>query len=106
MPKKITDQQRREVEMLYRGGAAFREIAARVGVSQSTVAAVIREARIALRGGHYPADVRGRVASLYREGCTVAEIMAATGVRSQQTVYRFLRDAGVALQRKPGGAKC
>lgn len=111
MPKRLTETQRAAVEFLYKKGATYRDIAATLGIAQSSVTTLLKASGVALRGGvHFTPELRARVVALYRDGGSVLDIMAATGVASAQSVYRILRAEGVTERRRapkrPRRPKC
>ena len=110
MPKRLTETQRAAVEFLYKKGSTYRDIAATLGIAQSSVATLLKASGVALRGAHFTPELRARVVALYRAGGEILDIMAATGVASAQSVYRILRAEGVTERRRapkrPKRPKC
>lgn len=80
----------------YRQNEKIRGIAKDYNVTQATVMAVLRRNNIPLRDRkRIIPDIEEAVIALYREGKAIIEIMQLTGVKSQQTIYRILRDHNV-----------
>lgn len=80
----------------YQQNEKIRVIAKDYNVTQATVMAVLRRNNIPLRDRkRIIPDIEESVTVLYREGKSIIEIMQLTGVKSQQTIYRILRDHNV-----------
>lgn len=80
----------------YQQNEKIRVIACEYNVSQATIMAVLRRNNIALRDRkRIIPSIEEAVTALYREGKAIVEIMHLTGVKSQQTIYRILRDHNV-----------
>lgn len=80
----------------YQQNEKIRIIACEYNVSQATIMAVLRRNNIPLRDRkRIIPDIEEAVTVLYREGKSIIEIMQLTGVKSQQTIYRILRDHNV-----------
>lgn len=80
----------------YQQNEKIRVIAKDYNVTQATVMAVLRRNNIPLRDRkRIIPDIEEAVIALYREGKAIIEIMQLTGVKSQQTIYRILRDHNV-----------
>lgn len=85
----------------YIAGVALREIAQKSHVSQTTIMKVLRKNEVPLRDGKQISEESERLTvELYKSGKSIAIIMAETGIRSEQTIYRILRDAGTTTRRK------
>lgn len=93
--KLITDREKELVVELYAKGMALRKIAAYASLSQTTVLKIVREAGAELRGtkAQYREEEQARVRKLYAEGKSIKDIMRLTGIRSEQTIYRFVQAA-------------
>lgn len=80
----------------YQQNEKIRVIAKDYNITQATVMAVLRRNNIPLRDRkRIIPDIEEAVTVLYREGKSIIEIMQLTGVKSQQTIYRILRDHNV-----------
>lgn len=80
----------------YQQNEKIRVIAQSYNVTQATVMAVLRRNNIPLRDRkRIIPDIEEAVTALYRSGKSINEIMQLTGVKSQQTIYRILRDHNV-----------
>lgn len=85
----------------YIAGVALREIAKKSKVSQTTIMKVLRKNEVPLRDGKQISEDSERLTvELYKSGESIARIMAETGIRSEQTIYRILRESGVEKRRK------
>lgn len=99
--KIITEREELLVCKQYIGNWTLKKIAAYANLSQVTVLAILKRRNIPLRGGKRLATVQEcQVVELYNEGMSIIDIMTQTGVKSEQTIYRILRDVGVKLRRK------
>ena len=85
----------------YIAGVALREIARKSHVSQTTIMKVLRKNEVPLRDGKQISEESERLTiDLYKSGESIARIKVATGIRSEQTIYRILRESGVEKRRK------
>ena len=99
MPKILTNHEERLICQQYIGRWTVRKISAYANVSQTTIMAVLRRNGIELRGRKtITNDQEARVAQMYSDGCTIAEIISVSGVKSEQTIYRILRDKKIKLK--------
>lgn len=61
---------------------------------------VLRRNGIPLRQGKQISPEKEKcVVDLYRKGYSIAQIKSESGVKSEQTIYRILRDAGVERRK-------
>lgn len=99
--KKISEETRAAVTAQYASGVPVRQIAASTGLGQATVMGIVRSSGVPLRGGcSHDAAKREEVRRLYESGVPVADILRQTGVKSRQTLYRFL-DGATRRRRVP-----
>lgn len=85
----------------YRNGISLKEIATKSHISETTLMAILRRNNIPLRNGkRLSPEQEDRVVVLYKSGEAILKIMAETGIKSEQTIYRILRDAGIEKRRK------
>ena len=84
----------------YNSGVLLREIAKKSNISGATVMSVLRRNGIPLRQGKQISPEKEKcVVDLYRKGYSIAQIKSESGVKSEQTIYRILRDAGVERRK-------
>lgn len=104
--KIITEREELLVCKQYLDNWTLKKIAAYANLSQVTVLAILKRRNISLRGGKRLATVQEcQVVELYDEGMSIIDIMRQTNIKSEQTIYRILHDAGVRLRRKRGAVK-
>lgn len=85
---------------LYEEGVALREISKRVGVSQTTIMSVLRKYDVKLRDKkRISIQKRNLVVELYNQGDTIVDIRKKSGVRSEQTIYRILKEASIVIRK-------
>lgn len=85
----------------YREDVPLREISKKSKVSQTTIMKVLRRNEVPLKNGRQISEESERLTvELYKSGESISRIMAATGIRSEQTIYRILHDAGTTIRRK------
>lgn len=98
--KLITEREELLICQQYIDNWAVRKIAAYANVSQTTVMAILKRRAIPLRAGkRLTKKQEDQVVELYASGLSIREIINKTGVRSEQTIYRILRDANVERRR-------
>jgi hypothetical protein len=98
--KKITIEKEKLVCIQYKQGWAVRRIAEYVSISQTTVMSILKRHDVPLRGGrHHNDDKVNEVVSLYLKGDSIKDILEKTAVRSEQTVYRILREKEVKMRK-------
>lgn len=96
----ITDREELLICQQYVENWAIRKIAAYANVSQMTVMAILKRREIPLRAGkRLTKEQESQVVELYNSGVSIIEIINKTGVKSEQTIYRILRDADVERRR-------
>lgn len=84
----------------YNNGILLREIAEKSHISEVTIMKVLRRNKVPLRQGkQVSSDKEKLVIDLYKAGGSIARIKTESGVKSEQTIYRILRDAGVERRR-------
>lgn len=102
--KVIMEREERLVCQQYIDNWPIRKIAAYANISQVTVMKILRRRGIPLRAGkRLTMEQERQVVELYNSGLSIREIIDKTTVKSTQTVYRILRDAGVERRRAPAG---
>ncbi len=85
----------------YINGATLASIAERSHISQTTVLSILRRNNIPLRNGkRLSVQQEEEVVKLYRDGASIIEIKEKTVAKSEQTIYRILRDFGVERRKK------
>ena len=99
--KIITDREELLVCQQYKDGWTLRKIATYANISQTTVMAILRRREVSLRNGKQITEEQGKqVVDLYLSGEKIKEIMSKTSVRSEQTIYRIINNAGVDKRRQ------
>lgn len=84
----------------------LKKIATYANLSQTTVLTILRRRNISLRDGKRLSSVQEyQVVELYNEGMPIIDIMSQTDIKSEQTIYRILRDAGVERRRNRRAAE-
>ena len=84
----------------YNNGILLREIAEKSHISEVTIMKVLRRNKVPLRKGKQISPEKEKyVVDLYKNGESIALIKSESGVKSEQTIYRILRDAGVERRR-------
>ena len=85
----------------YKDGWTLRKIATYANISQTTVMAILRRREVSLRNGKQITEEQEKqVVDLYLSGEKIKEIMSKTSVRSEQTIYRIINNAGVDKRRQ------
>lgn len=98
--KIITDREELLVCQQYKDGWTLRKIATYANISQATVMAILRRREIPLRNGKQITEEQEKqVIDLYLSGGKIKEIMSKTGVKSEQTIYRIINNAGIDKRR-------
>lgn len=98
--KIITDREGLLVCQQYKDGWTLRKIATYANISQTTVMAILRRREVSLRNGKQITEEQEKqVVDLYLSGEKIKEIMSKTSVRSEQTIYRIINNAGVDKRR-------
>jgi len=99
MPKKITYREEQLICKQYTDRWPLRKIAAYASISQTTVMAVLRRNNIEFRGRKtISPEQESNVVRMYLDGYTIKDIISSSGVRSEQTIYRILRDKDIKLK--------
>lgn len=99
--KIITDREELLVCQQYKDGWTLRKIATYANISQTTVMAILRRREVSLRNGKQITEEQEKqVVDLYLSGEKIKEIMSKTSVRSEQTIYRIINNAGVDKRRQ------
>ena len=102
--KEITEREELLVCEHYAANWTLIKIAAYANISQATVLAIIKRRGVPLRGGkRITAEQENDVVKLYNTEMSILDIIERTGIKSEQTIYRILRDAGVKRRRKING---
>ena len=86
--KIITDREELLVCQQYKDGWTLRKIATYANISQTTVMAILRRREIPLRNGKQITEEQEK------------QIMSKTGVKSEQTIYRIINNAGIDKRRR------
>jgi hypothetical protein len=90
----------------YNNGVLLREIVEKSHISDATVMSVLRRNGIPLRQRKQISPEKEKyVVDLYKKGESIALIKSESGVKSEQTIYRILRDAGVERRRNRKAAE-
>lgn len=99
--KTISDREELLVCEHYSANWSLKKIAAFANLSQVTVLAILKRREIPLRAGkRLTKEQEEKVVGLYSStSLSILDIMTATGVKSEQTIYRILRDAGTKRRR-------
>lgn len=98
--RRISSNEEKQVCESYVNGLTLKEIATFAGISSSSIMAILRRNNISLRNGkRLTPKQEEMVIALYGAGAKIAKIKEDSGVKSEQTIYRILRDAGIK-QRK------
>lgn len=98
--KIITEYEELLICKQYTENWSLRKIAAYANVSQTTVLAILRRRDIPLRQGkRITPSQKAHVVELYNAGMNIASIIDNTGVKSEQTIYRILRDANIEIRK-------
>lgn len=98
--KIITDREELLICQQYKDGWTLRKIATYANISQTTVMAILRRREVSLRNGKQITEEQEKqVVDLYLSGEKIKEIMSKTSVRSEQTIYRIINNAGVDKRR-------
>lgn len=99
--RRVSDELSRIICEQYRNGIPLKEIASKSQISQSTVMAILRRNGVELRNRKQITPIQeDSVVKMYRSGASIANIKSETGVKSEQTIYRILNDAGVEKRKK------
>lgn len=99
--RRVSDELSRIICEQYRNGIPLKEIASKSQISQSTVMAILRRNGVELRNGKQITPIQeDLVVRMYNSGVSIASIKSETGVKSEQTIYRILNDAGVEKRKK------
>ncbi|MDD3040896.1 helix-turn-helix domain-containing protein [Bacteroides sp.] len=98
--KVITEREELLICEQYLANWNLKKIAAFANLSHVTVLAILKRRDIPLREGkRLSKEQEDKVVELYNDGVSIVEIKNKSGVKSEQTVYRILRDAGVERRR-------
>lgn len=99
--RRISDELSELICEKYRNGIPLKVIASKSHITESTVMAALRRNGVELRNGKRisPAQEES-VIRMYSSGASIASIRSETGVRSEQTIYRILNDAGIEKRKK------
>ena len=90
----------------YNNGILLREIAEKSHISEVTIMKVLRRNKVPLRQRKQISPEKEKyVVDLYKNGESIALIKSESGVKSEQTIYRILRDAGVERRRNRKAAE-
>ena len=99
--KIITDREELLVCQQYKDGWTLRKIATYANISQTTVMAILRRREVPFRNGKQITEEQEKqVVDLYLSGDKIKEIMSKTGVKSEQTIYRIINNAGIDKRRR------
>jgi predicted DNA-binding transcriptional regulator AlpA len=100
----MKNRQKKEAVTLYEKGNSLKEIAAATGLSVSTVWRTIKNSQIEMRPNKPPVkfdrELQERMVKLYADpNNTIRYVMDTVGIKSEQTLYRLLRENGVELRK-------
>lgn len=102
----MTDVEKRYILKLYKDGDTIKNIASELLCSESTIRRVIRDSdtpiRVSSRPAVYTDSAKEKVVELYTEGLSILDIIEATQIRSEQTIYRILKEKDVTRRRNRG----
>ncbi|MEG1684547.1 MAG: hypothetical protein RR319_01180 [Bacteroides sp.] len=85
----------------YNKGVLLREIAKTSDVSDATIMKVLRRNKVTLRKRKQISPEKEKlIVCLYRAGESIARIKLESNVKSEQTIYRILKDAKIQLRSK------
>lgn len=84
----------------YNKGIILREISKKYNISEVTIMKVLRRNNVPLRQRKQVSSEKEKlVVGLYKAGESIARIKFESGVKSEQTIYRILRDYGVERRK-------
>lgn len=99
MPKVITKREEEIICNQYLANWPIKKIVAYGNLSQTTVMAILRRNNIPLREGRRISKAqREEAVVLYAAGNPIKEIMRLCEIKSEQTIYRILREASVPIR--------
>lgn len=87
---------------LYNAGASIPEIIKETNVPESTIFRILKKNNVQLRDGRSTSKQReDKVITLYESNTnTIKGIMSETGIKSEQTIYRILKERNIPLRKK------
>jgi transposase len=89
-----------QIIALYTDGTDVRTISTTMDVSQSTIFNVLEKNNIPLKINHFTTATIQYAISLYNAPeNTIKYILEQTGIRSEQTLYRHLKENNVPLRK-------
>lgn len=95
----LTNNEERLICQQYVDRWTVRKIATHNNVSQATVMAVLRRNNIEFRGRKtISPEQESNVVQMYLDGITIKDIITKSGVKSEQTIYRILKDKNIKLK--------
>ena len=98
--KTITDKEKEQVCELYKRGVILKNISVYANLAETTCLKILREKEIPMRKGKSISPGQEKqVVDLYHSGCSIKEIIKESRVKSEQTIYRILRDYNVERRR-------
>lgn len=104
--RKLSNDEEALVCSRYINGYSLKYIQSLVGISITSVMAVLRRNAVPLRNGkRLLPEQESVVVRLYKAGESIAQIKVDSGVKSEQTIYRILRDAGIEQRKKRKAAE-
>ena len=91
-----------DILSLYSKGTALRNMAELLEVSQATIFRVLADNDIELKGNrHFNNDTVLRAVELYNQPeNSIKYILSQTGIKSEQTLYRYLSEQNVPLRKQ------
>lgn len=99
--RRLSDELEQHICEKYSSGVLLCEIAEKSHISTATVMKVLRRNKVPLRQGKQVSPEKERVVvDLYIAGESIARIKSESGVKSEQTIYRILHDAGIKKRKK------
>lgn len=91
-----------EIVKLYNSGITIKDMVKQLSASESTIFRVLKAHDIALKDNkHFKEETIQHAIKLYEdESNTINHILSTTGIKSEQTLYRYLNERNVTLRKK------
>lgn len=88
--------------LLYANGTGLRDMAKQLDISQATIFRVLRENGIELKDNrHFTNETITRAIELYNQPeNSIKYILEQTGIKSEQTLYRYLSEQNAPLRKE------
>lgn len=88
-----------QIITLYKDGTDIRTIAATLNISQATIFRVLLDNNIPLKANHFTTETIQYAIELYNvPENTIKYILLHSGIKSEQTLYRHLKENNVPLR--------